>query len=100
MGHMTTDNSSPIVCTLAGEALRDRLAWISKLAHESLCSYRRNDLVLDLRYAPEAADRVRELVHREQACCAFLTFELREQPDEMRLTISAPEEARAAADAV
>jgi hypothetical protein len=44
--------------------------------------------------------RVREMIRQEQACCAFLTFEMHEHPDEVVLTIRAPEDARAAADAL
>jgi hypothetical protein len=63
-------------------------------------SYDRDDLVLNLRYASEAASRVREMVRKEQACCSFLTFEMHERPDEVRLTIRAPEDARASVDAL
>ncbi len=47
-------------------------------------------MTLDLRYAPEAAARVRTLVEQERACCGFLTFDLRETPDEVRLLVTAP----------
>jgi hypothetical protein len=67
---------------------------------DALRSYDRDNLVLNLRYAPEAASRVREMVRNEQACCAFLTFEMHEHPDEVRLTIRAPEDARESADAL
>jgi hypothetical protein len=40
------------------------------------------------------------MVRKEQACCAFLTFEIHEYPDEVRLTIRAPKDARASADAL
>jgi hypothetical protein len=42
--------------------------------------------------------RVRDLVHREKECCAFLSFRLIELRDEIQLTISLPLEARDAAD--
>ena len=41
----------------------------------------RADLTLRLRYAPEAVQHVRNLMRQEQACCAFLSFEMHEQPD-------------------
>ena len=44
--------------------------------------------------------RVREMVRLERACCAFLTFDLQERPDDVRLTIAAPEAAREAAEAI
>ncbi|WP_247509941.1 tetratricopeptide repeat protein [Bradyrhizobium sp. 157] len=95
---MTTTESPPIACTLAPGAYKDRMAWIGALTRDALRSHERRDLVLDLRYAPEARDRVRELVRNEQACCSFLSFDLREEPNEIRLTITAPETARDAAD--
>ena len=99
MTDLTTEGQ-PIACTLAGGDLRERLAWIAALTRDTMRSDERTDLVLTLRYAPEAASRVREMVRKEQACCSFLTFEMHEHPDEVRLTIRAPENARASADAL
>jgi hypothetical protein len=59
---------------------------------------RRADLRLELTYAPEAAERVREMVRRERECCAFLDFKLQKEADAVRLTIVAPEGAREAAE--
>jgi hypothetical protein len=58
----------------------------------------RDGLVLRLRYAARARDLVREMVRREQECCAFLRFDLEEDALAVRLTITAPEEARDTAD--
>jgi hypothetical protein len=77
---------------------RERLAQIAALNHDALNGHRRDGLVLHLRYAAFARERVREMVDREQACCGFLTFNLREEGAEVELTITAPEEARIAAD--
>lgn len=93
-------DTAPIACTLTAEDLQDRRAWIAALARDARRSHERHDLVLDLRYAPEAAGRVREMVRREQACCAFLAFELCEEPQEIRLTIRAPGSARMAIEAL
>lgn len=95
---MSITDAAPIACTLTASEFKDRLAWIGTLTRDFLRSYDRRDLVLDLRYAPEARDRVREMVRNEQTCCSFLTFDLSEQPNEIRLVISAPEAARDAAD--
>lgn len=95
---MTVTEAAPIACTLAPDAYTDRMAWIGALTRDGLRSHQRHGLVLDLRYAPEARDRVREMVRNEQACCSFLAFDLREEPNEIRLTITAPETAREAAD--
>jgi hypothetical protein len=95
---MTMTEAPPIACTLNPSEYKDRLAWIGSLTRDTLRGHERRDLVLDLRYAPEAAARVREMVRNEQACCSFLSFDLREASDEIRLTITAPEAAREAAD--
>jgi hypothetical protein len=91
---------APIACTLRPGEFLDRLRWINELAEDALHTRERRDLELELRYAPEAAERVRELVRREQACCEFLTFDLHESPTEVRLIIRAPEEARLAANTI
>jgi hypothetical protein len=57
-------------------------------------------LRLELWYALQARDQVMEVVRAEQACCAFLTFALREDAEAVRVTIQAPERARAAAAAI
>jgi hypothetical protein len=41
---------------------------------------------------------VRELVEKEQACCAFLDFELSVDTDAVRLVVIAPEEAKDVAE--
>ena len=53
--------------------------------------YERTRLSVTLRYASDAKQRVQEMVRKEQACCSFLSFETREQVDEVWLTIKAPE---------
>jgi hypothetical protein len=70
------------------------------LARDALRGSERDDLTLRLRFALDFAQRVRDMVRNEQACCSFLAFELDERPDEIWVTITAPEEARATADAL
>jgi hypothetical protein len=96
----TATEDQPIACTLIEGDFRVRLAWIAELTRDALRGYERADLTLKLRYAREAAQRVQEMVRKERACCAFLTFEMREQADEVWLTIKAPEDARTTADAL
>jgi hypothetical protein len=54
--------------------------------------------VLELTYDRSAAADVHEFVRREQACCGFLRFDVRESADAVHLTITAPPEAESAAD--
>ena len=91
-------NALPIACTLTPDDLRQRLDAIQALTHDALLGYERDGLELVLRYAPDAVERVRAMVSGEQHCCAFLEFEVREQPGAVHVTIAAPEHARAAAD--
>ena len=95
---MAPDEPQSIACTLLGEARQDRLAWIATLMRDALWSSERDDLTLRLRFAPEAIQRVRDMVQKEQACCGFLTFELDERPDDVCLIIKVPESARATTD--
>jgi hypothetical protein len=97
---MTADEQQPIACTLSGEARQDRRAWIARLVRDALRGSERDDLTLRLRFALEAVRRVQDMVRKEQACCSFLTFEMDKRPQEIWLTIRAPEAARAAADAL
>ena len=96
----TLTDPPPIACTLGASDFRDRLAWIAELNATALRGAQRRDLQLELTYAPEALARVRDLVAREQACCAFLIFDVEATATEVRLIITAPEAAREAAETV
>ena len=93
-------NEAPVACTLQSGDYRERLAWIADMARDGLVEVRREDLHLELTYAPRVAERVREMVRREQQCCAFLNFELSETDDGVRLAITAPERARDVSNAL
>lgn len=91
------DADVPIACTLSPSDYRARLAQIASLSRTALRQVGRDGLTLILRYAPEAAADVRQLVDQERRCCAFLQFDLQETADEVRLLVTAP---AAAAEAV
>jgi hypothetical protein len=91
---------APIACTLEADDFKARLAWIAELNKSSLRGQRRDDLRLELVYAANARDRVLQMVRGEQGCCAFLTFEVRDEPGAVRVIIGAPEAAREAAETV
>jgi len=95
---MDSGGGASIACTLQPGDYKERLAWIAELARDGLLGMSRQDLRLELRYAPNVADRVREMVAKEQRCCAFLNFELAETDQDVRVTITAPERARDVAD--
>ena len=84
---------------LQSDGERARLVgWIRDLSAKSLRSHHRDGPVLELTYDRPAAADVHEFVRREQACCGFLRFDVRESADAVHLTITAPPEAQSAAD--
>ena len=95
-----TMEDEPIACTLDGGGFKDRMAWIADLNARALEKARRKDLRLELQYAPAAIADVRQMIAQEQECCAFLSFDLVEERKALKITITAPEAARDAAEAV
>ncbi len=97
---MDSRGEAPIACTLGWGDYKERLAWIAELARDGLLSVRREDLQIQLRYASGVTDRIRDMVGKEQDCCAFLNFAISETSEDVRLTITVPERARDVADAL
>ncbi|RUY35498.1 hypothetical protein EN978_32090 [Mesorhizobium sp. M7A.F.Ca.US.001.04.1.1] len=87
-----------IACTLGASDFKERVASIRALARRSLHHAERTPLSLKLTYGREALDEVTELMHNEQACCSFLTFDLKSNPRAVVLTVTAPQTAAEAAD--
>ncbi|WP_051960887.1 hypothetical protein [Devosia riboflavina] len=92
------DTTLPIACTLEADDFKERVTGIRALAARSLRSSRREPLQLILVYAPEALTEVQDLVAKESNCCSFMDFDLQHDAQAVRLTITAPIEALAAAD--
>lgn len=90
-------DTAPIFCTLTAGDFRSRVARIRELSALMQVA-RREDLRLYLSYPLEAAQEVRQLVREEQRCCAFLQFDIQEDLPGIHIVITAPEEAREAAD--
>jgi hypothetical protein len=91
---MAAEPDKPIACTLGGTDYRERRAWIARLNRDGLLRHRREQLVLELHYARDVQDRVRELMRKEAECCAFMEFEFSEAATDVRVTITAPQHAR------
>ena len=87
-------------CTLEAADFKARLVAIAALNSAALLNHRSDDLWLELVYAAAAREQVLEVVRSEQACCAFLTFEVREDSGSVRVLIEAPEAAHEAAGTV
>jgi hypothetical protein len=73
-----------------------RLSELAELSQSALGGARREDLTLYLQYFPEAEERVRQMVKKEQECCPFLEFEVETRSNCVALRITAPEAAREA----
>jgi hypothetical protein len=99
-GSRSTDvkQEAPIACTLDANEFKARSEFIRTLTSRHLRQATRTSLRLNLTFAPEALSEVRELVRMEQACCAFLTFDLTHEATGAFVTITAPQAAAAAAD--
>jgi hypothetical protein len=97
---MTLTEQVPIACSLNASDAKRRSRKIAELNWSALRSYRRDGLRLELVYAWQAREQVMDMVRRERSCCTFLSFEIIEQPDSLRVIVEAPEAARDAADGV
>jgi hypothetical protein len=86
----------PIACTLLPRDFETRLEELATLSRSTLLSSWRDDLILHLRFAPEAEGRVRRMVAQERKCCAFLDFYIEAGPTALAVSITAPESARGA----
>ena len=92
------NTSPPIACMLGAGDFKARLADITAMNARSLRSAKRDGLSLRLVYAKGAREDVQEMVKKEKACCAFLTFDIKERLTDILLTVTAPEEAREASE--
>lgn len=97
---MDASKPVPIACMLSPDEFKGRLAWIEKLTAEALLTHHVKDGTAHLFYRAGAKDRVKQLVRQEQACCGFLRFEMADHVAGVALTITAPAEARADAEAL
>src|SRR4051794_27115068 len=85
----------PIACSLSAAELPARLAEMNALGRSALVGVERTDTTAVLRFRPGAqtSARLAAVVAAEARCCAFLDMALRETPDALALTISAPRDA-------
>ena len=97
---MSTLEAAPVACSLTPQDYRQRIARMRDLTRDALLNHEREDLTLRLYYASHARSRVAAMVRDEEKCCAFMTFDIREDGVDVIVTIKAPEEARESADMI
>ncbi|WP_125077090.1 hypothetical protein [Pseudoxanthomonas sp. SGT-18] len=95
---MKPTTSSAPACSLDARDFQERVAWIAALNDRSLLDHLRQGRTLRLRYALDAEPQVQDMVAREQACCAFLEFDLQKTALAIELTIGVPTEHQDNAD--
>ena len=78
----------------------DQLEGFIAPTFEALIEGARRDDRLELRFRPEAAADVRDLVRAERECCPFLSFEVEPSGEEVRLAVTGPAEAVPILDAL
>jgi hypothetical protein len=88
---MTDD--TPLACSLSDGELRRRLAAIAEVGESSLLSRTADDKSHSLRFRPDPTTRrqLEGIVAAEAECCPFLELSLREEGDDLILSIAAPE---------
>jgi hypothetical protein len=82
----------PIACSLDARSLAARLDEIADVGRSSLvdAALRGRGAVLRFRRDTNTAERLRAIVAAEAECCAFLAMDIREQPEELVLTVDSP----------
>lgn len=84
------NSDTPIACSLSATDLSARLAEMKRLRQDALLSV---DGAGTLRFRANGDTRARleAIVAAEAECCPFLDLNLREEANELLLTIAAPE---------
>ena len=95
---MTTE--PPVACSLSATELPMRLAAMADLGRDALLEARTEHRHAVLRFAaaPGVHERVADIVAAESQCCAFLAMQVTDTPDEVELSITAPEGAEPVLD--
>jgi hypothetical protein len=92
----------PIVCSLEAGDLQQRLIEVAEVGAEALLDHRAQNgrYVLRFRSTAKTRLRLRDIVAAEAHCCAFLDLSLRDDGDELVLSIGAPQSGQDTADAL
>jgi hypothetical protein len=92
-------SEAPIACSLSADELPKRLAEMRGIGMDALLSVDANG-AMRFRADPETRQRLEAVIAAESSCCAFLSFHLRDERDELVLSIAAPEGAEPLARAL
>lgn len=97
---MNVTKPAPIACTLAAANFKARATWLRHLSSRALLRHQLDGLSLSLSYRLEAAADIEKMVLQERECCAFLSFTVRRTEESIEVTVTAPADAGADAQAL
>jgi hypothetical protein len=83
-------SETPIACSLSADELPSRLAEMRGIGMDALLSVDA-DGVMHFRADHQTRERLEAVIAAESSCCAFLSFDLRDEREELVLSIAAPE---------
>ena len=87
---ITARPDAPVACDMstAEDTLVERIREYRRLFDDALLGRTSADTSTTLRFAdrPEVRDRLLDLVHREAACCPFLSYEVAADEDAHEIT--------------
>ena len=95
-----TPKELPIFCNLDADELKQRLAEIGAVGADALRDVQSTPTkaILFFDAGDDSRKRLEAIVSAEARCCAFMNFELRDEPGRILLTISAPKGAELVLD--
>ena len=90
----------PIVCSLDADELEQRLAEIGAVGADALRDVQSlpGEAILRFAAGEETRERLEAIVAAEARCCAFMSFDLCEEPGAIVMRISAPDGAELVLD--
>jgi hypothetical protein len=86
-------NALPIACTLDAAEHAKREGDLRSLGRDGLVAVERGEREVLLRFRPDPSlrARVEQIAAAESSCCAFLSFEVVDEPGVTALKVTAPE---------
>jgi hypothetical protein len=92
-GRQMSPRDLPMACSLDAGEMPKLLAAMTEIGRADLLSAKVDGMRAELQFSSgeQTASRLETIVAAEGECCPFLTLELTDEGDSLRLTIDAPE---------
>jgi hypothetical protein len=94
------NTETPVACSLNAGQLQERIAAISEVGARSLTSHttESNRHILRFRGSRKTRRQLEAIVAAEADCCSFLDLSLRDDGEDLVLSIAAPDHAKELGD--